>query len=292
MRDLRQFKVIDSSKSTAVEFLAWCAGREELYVINRGSTKLYVYVNVRGDAIEEIERSDSIGRSLVKLRRSGLHSATPQEVAAGIAHLRSTTGPHFWLRFPDDSASGGSYSEEVSLDESEWFDESEDWLDVDEQTEDSYLDSWDIAEIDKDWTFRDVSVDDTFDSDSRRPLWLPFVDLRGAELEGRSLENANLEGSMLDRVSLTLANLSKAFLFSASLTDAVLDYANLESAYLVGAQLQRAQMIGANLRGANLVGANLSATNLRGADLRGANVTAESLAQANLTDSWLPDSFV
>lgn len=289
----QHFDVIDSSNSTAVEFLAWCSAREELYVIYRGSTKVTVYVNVRGDAIEEIERSDSLGRSLARLRRTGLHRATREETAAGIDFLRRGSGPHSWLRFPDEDVVGTSRGTVVDFEDEVWIDEEGSWLadgSDEEEFGDPYLETWDVAEVVDEETFCEASVDDVLNSDSERPLSMPFTDFCGAILDGCRLESANLEGALFDRASLVRSNLSKAFLFSASLKVAVLDFANLESAYLVGTQLQGARLIGANLRCANLIGANLEDADLRDADLRDAMVSEHALAHANLAGARLPNS--
>jgi len=292
-RRFRTFEVIDTSNSTAVEFLAWCAAREELYAIYRGSTKLIVYVKVRGDAIEEIASSGSLGGSLARLRQSGLHYASPQEYVDGCNFLRRASGQHSWLRFPEDNVGSGQRDSDTEFDAELWTDDEEPWFEDDEdreEPEDPYLEAWDIAEIVEERTIYRASVEDVFNRDPVRPQSLPFADFRAAILDGCTLESANLEGTLFDRASLVRSNLSRAFLFSASLRDAVLDFANLEAAYLVGAQLQGARLIGANLRYANLVSTNLEAADLCDADLRGATISEESLAQATTTRARLPNS--
>lgn len=101
---------------------------------------------------------------------------------------------------------------------------------------------------------------------------LQDFDLRGATLEGASLEFANLRSCDLRGVRLR-----RSKLFGADLSYADLRGAKLRRASLATAILNEADLRGADLRDANLERVVLNGANLRGADLRGAAVTGVSV---------------
>ncbi len=91
------------------------------------------------------------------------------------------------------------------------------------------------------------------------------VDLRGADLSGRNLQDNNLSGAEMNHADLDGANLQNAFLPNAILTDATAKGANLQHADLAGAVLRAVDFTGANLQHADMTDADLTGANLAGA---------------------------
>jgi uncharacterized protein YjbI with pentapeptide repeats len=87
------------------------------------------------------------------------------------------------------------------------------------------------------------------------------IDLRGADLQGRSLREASLRGAILDH---------------ADLRGAILDHADLRGAYLGSTKLSDAIMSHADLSNATLFGADLKGAHLNDADLSGARLTSSA----------------
>src|SRR5579864_3260258 len=88
-------------------------------------------------------------------------------------------------------------------------------------------------------------------------MQLQHADLKGAYLEGSSLEYANLEGAdlracHLEEVNLGMANLQGAYCEQAHLEGADLWFAHLEGAFLWNTYLQGARFYEAHLEGAHL----------------------------------------
>jgi len=143
------------------------------------------------------------------------------------------------------------------------------------------------------------------------------IDLRGADLRGRSLPEAPLRGASLDN-----ADLRGAFLGNTKLSDAIMSHADLSNASLFGADLRGAQLNDADLSGAlltssaslakatsaanveevrgtplqellrarTLVGANRKdAADLSGADLSGSDLSDTYLGKADLSEADLTE---
>jgi hypothetical protein len=100
------------------------------------------------------------------------------------------------------------------------------------------------------------------------------LDLNRAYLPYANLRKANLEYAMLQGAFLANANLNKAHLKTAYLFGAILPYAELTEANLEGSFLSGADMEEANFEGANLNKADLEDTNLKGA----INLTPDQLS--------------
>jgi uncharacterized protein YjbI with pentapeptide repeats len=154
------------------------------------------------------------------------------------------------------------------------------------------------------------------------------IDLRGADLQGRTLTEAPLRGASLDHADLrgailVQANLRGAYLGSTKLSDAIMSHADLSNATLFGADLKGAHLNDADLSGARLtssaslskvaratninevggtpiqqllsarpvVGAALKdAADLSGADLSGSDLHNAYLGNADLSDTDLRDA--
>lgn len=104
---------------------------------------------------------------------------------------------------------------------------------------------------------------------TNRPIQLPSVDLKRA-----NLANAILGNAVLTNADLQDANCSAAYLYGANLSGSRLDNANfagadLAYANLTGAVLQRANLSRADLTGIDFTGIDLTQTNLDGANLTG-----------------------
>jgi uncharacterized protein YjbI with pentapeptide repeats len=91
------------------------------------------------------------------------------------------------------------------------------------------------------------------------PSELERVDLRGAELDGLSIDRVCLAHSNLDGASVVGAKFAHA-----TLLETVLRNADLSNADLRAANLTRADLAGAILRGADLSNAELQGANLTG----------------------------
>lgn len=153
------------------------------------------------------------------------------------------------------------------------------------------------------------------------------IDLRGADLRGRSLPEAHLRGASLDYADLRGAMLAHAdlrgtFLGNTKLSDAIMSHADLSNAWLFGADLRGAQLNDADLSGAlltssaslakatsaanveevrgtplqellsarTLVGANRKdAADLSGADLSGSDLSDTYLGKADLSEADLTE---
>lgn len=102
------------------------------------------------------------------------------------------------------------------------------------------------------------------------------LDLRDADLSGRSLNDYRLDGAQLDRSVLS----------NAEMIMTSLKYATLRDANLANADLTMAFMIGSNLRGANLRNANLSGAVLWDADLSAADLTGTRISGQQLAKAW------
>ncbi|CRY53668.1 pentapeptide repeat-containing protein [Yersinia intermedia] len=118
------------------------------------------------------------------------------------------------------------------------------------------------------------------------------MNLAGADLSNKKLDNldlsrANLVGADLSGAKLASANLNQTNLSQANLNGADLADSDLKGADLFQATLFRADLAGANLRGANLSQATLFRANLVDADLSKANLTSAELGNANLKDADL-----
>jgi uncharacterized protein YjbI with pentapeptide repeats len=118
-------------------------------------------------------------------------------------------------------------------------------------------------------------------------LFLPEINLDGADLARVDLSGANLSGASLKRALLTGADLLKANLSKASLDGADLRDARAVAASLFAATLNQACLQGADLTEATLFGAELSHSDLSGADLRWAELSAADLDQALLVEANL-----
>lgn len=93
---------------------------------------------------ESSARIPLVARSLAKLRRTGLHRATREETAAGTDFLRRGSGPHSWLRFPDEDVVGTSRGTVVDFGDEVRIDEKGPWLadgSDEEEFEDPYLEA-------------------------------------------------------------------------------------------------------------------------------------------------------
>ena len=104
---------------------------------------------------------------------------------------------------------------------------------------------------------------------TNRPIQLPSVDLKRA-----NLANAILGNAVLTNADLQDANCSAAYLYGANLSGSRLDNANfagadLAYANLTGAVLHRANLSRADLTGIDFTGIDLTQTNLDGANLTG-----------------------
>lgn len=157
-------------------------------------------------------------------------------------------------------------------------------------------------------------------NDEWRSAQMERLPLRGARLDGASLQHANFQSSDLSRASLvearlqnanlqlvdlSEANFEKAEMAGASLMKSVLEKANFRLAKMQGAILQQARateadflvtdlseadLLMADLTRANLAGANLTGARLRSATLKEAVLTFTDLTDANLDNIDLTDS--
>ena len=98
------------------------------------------------------------------------------------------------------------------------------------------------------------------------------LDLRGAELSGRSFAGWNLSRALLDHADLAGADLS-----GSDLSEASLKWANLEGAKMRNAVLYRATLVGSNLRNADLTNAAMYRVSLKDANIEGADFTAATM---------------
>ena len=117
-------------------------------------------------------------------------------------------------------------------------------------------------------------------------------DLRGNQLQSRTLMGTNLFGANLSGMDLRKADLRDAVLLRADLTqarlwEADLRGADLRGAKLTGAELIKAKLAGAKLQGADLTNASLTQASLEGADLLGANLQGAILKDADLNQANL-----
>jgi uncharacterized protein YjbI with pentapeptide repeats len=125
-----------------------------------------------------------------------------------------------------------------------------------------------------------------------------IIDLRGAKLEGISIDSSNplplagidLTGTSLPEAKLPAILLSKALmkginLTAADLTEAQLNEAQLEKAILNQANLTNATLARANLKSSNLKDADLTNADLTSADLRGADLSGATLKGAKFKDA-------
>ena len=109
-------------------------------------------------------------------------------------------------------------------------------------------------------------------------VYLPQVNMCGADLRGAEMSESDLYGADLQE-----ANLANAVLTWANLDEAKLCRASLESADLRWANLEGADLTEANLRWVNFEGANLREAKLHGADLYGANLRNTNMEDAVFT---------
>lgn len=158
-----------------------------------------------------------------------------------------------------------------------------------------------ILENHKHWLKKDCDGWEDMQADLRgadlQNRSLAYADLRFAELKDAYLKGADLTGARLDYACLRNAELSDAKLnfadlHNADLTDAFLDgsslyLANLRGANLKNSDLSKADMQCADLRKANLYNALLLDTDLKGAHLKGADLTDADLTGADLKDADL-----
>ena len=117
------------------------------------------------------------------------------------------------------------------------------------------------------------------DDDERDPV---APDLRGASLQGLSIDELRFEGFDLFGIDLDSAFLNEADFRKSNLVKAEFDGACLRKAKFGDANLQKATLVGADLRNAVLVGADLSDAHLRRADLRGAELDGAILTNADM----------
>ena len=120
-----------------------------------------------------------------------------------------------------------------------------------------------------------------------------LIDLKGANLRHKNLENVNLAHAELDSANLSFADFKRANLAFACLQNAILSFAsfeganlsaaNLESTYLEDANLNNTIMTGANFKNAILTNSNLKNAYLVDAIFEGTNLIAVNFKNANLS---------
>jgi len=119
------------------------------------------------------------------------------------------------------------------------------------------------------------------------------IDLKGAKIRHKQLDNINLAKADLQQANLSFSQLKGANLAFANLENAILSYANLAgaklsathlgNAYLEDAILTNAKLQGANLKKAKLTNSDLKSAYLVDANLEGSNLSAVNFENANLS---------
>lgn len=111
--------------------------------------------------------------------------------------------------------------------------------------------------------------------------YLPFIDLKGAQLQQANFQKSLLLQANLEDALLPYANLREAVLVNANLQNANVHHANLQSANLSGANLRGIALVSSNLQSANLGGTNLQDADLEAADLRDALLQGADFTNAD-----------
>lgn len=132
--------------------------------------------------------------------------------------------------------------------------------------------------------------------------WMPPLQARSAELQGKSLSSVQLQRAQmsfakLERSVLRDVDLSGALLLNANFTQsggrglvvhrARLTKANFSQSFFAKSNFSEAQLVEVDFRGAELRGTTFLRADLRGADLRGALLKCVDLRGANLASAEL-----
>jgi len=103
-------------------------------------------------------------------------------------------------------------------------------------------------------------------------IYLPKVNLKGADLSAADLRYANLTGVILEDANLQNANLMGVKLRGANLSGANLENAFLDNADLLKADLRRTCFKNAKLTYVSMRSVDISEADFSGADLRNVNL--------------------